>query len=95
MLIIYDILHTNLSSVILNKKKNKVKINFNEDKLKLFHIKFSKYNMQLMLKYMNIKFGNELIFLYDGWKLFFPKKYLVTTMFLFSILSKLFMIQHL
>ena len=37
MLIIYDILHTNLSSVILNKKKNKVKINFNEDKLKLFH----------------------------------------------------------
>ena len=23
---------------------------------------------------MNIKFGNDLIFLYDGWKLFFPKK---------------------
>ena len=37
-------------------------------------IKLSKYNMQLMLKYMNIKFWNELIFLYDGWKLFFPKK---------------------
>ena len=42
-----------------------------------------------MLKYMNVKFGNDLIFLYDGWKQFFPKKYLVNTVFLFFILFEI------
>ena len=34
-----------------------------------------------MLKHINIKFGKELIFLYDDGNFFFPKNYLLTTLF--------------